>query len=72
MTNSAFIQSLVDVAPDKTQLRAAVVSAIGDLATFMRALDEQLAKAPSDFAAADPGYADYLAALPTPSIPGVQ
>ena len=70
MTTAAFIQTLVDAASNKTELRAAVISSIGDLATFMRALDEQLAQAPANFAAADPDYAAYLAALPLPAIPG--
>jgi hypothetical protein len=70
MTTAAFIQTLVDAASNKQDLRAAVVASIGDLAQFMRALDAQLAQAPLDFAAADSDYAAYLAALPLPAIPG--
>jgi hypothetical protein len=68
--NATFIQSLITAAADKAELRALIISAIGDLATFMRDLDAQLAAAPVNYAAADPDYAAYLAALPLPAIPG--
>lgn len=69
VTLAAFIQAQVDAATSKADLRVKIGNAINSLNSFAAALDIQLATAPLQFAAADPDYAAFVEALPTPTIP---
>jgi hypothetical protein len=69
ITYTQFIQSQVDNATSKADLRTKIGNAINALNSFAGALDSQLATAPTQFAAADPDFTSFLEALPTPEIP---